>query len=594
MTHARSLAVGLVLGLLGSSFVGCNPNGGACTPANCNGCCDEAQVCRPGDQLTACGKAGSACIACQPLFCGADGTCSGTPAPLDAGAPDASLPPVFMPDGAFPDDAGASSDAGSPDAGPLDGGGADAGSVDAGPFDAGVVDAGGLDAGFARGLYVSPSGNDANPGTRASPFLTLNHAATQALDGGAVIWLLDGLYDVSTQPNFSRFGAATRLPPNTTVRAEVPGMAVLRGDLGGALTFVGSGAVLGVAFENFSEGVKASTGQLLVQGALFTRTVGLLLSGDVEATLLPATPGGPLMGAPGATLASLLGAARLSIFNARIEGVPNQGGSNTGVITATNQSQLTLDGVTMRGNLHALGVVVSGTSRLVVRNSTLFAPTAAIYVWNELTGPTEVTVENSTLSADYGVLVPPFSTSSARLRIFDSVIADAGVNAIGLRSNAVTSLVLERSRIVNSGDGVLATSLVEVAIGDSVITGGTTGLDFSGSNYVVSMRRTRVTNHARSGVRLGGAPLAVDLGSGSDAGFNVVAGNNDAGTGEANLFMVATGRALAVGNQWDPNQQGTDSAGVFSLLPDGGAREFGAITNGVNLRVNQGSVRVAE
>ena len=41
--------------------------------------------------------------------------------------------------------------------------------------------------------FVSPTGSNANPGTAASPFLTVNHAASVAASGG-IITLLPGTY----------------------------------------------------------------------------------------------------------------------------------------------------------------------------------------------------------------------------------------------------------------------------------------------------------------------------------------------------------------------------------------------------------------
>jgi hypothetical protein len=45
-----------------------------CGPGNCAGCCDAGGVCRGGDQTTACGAGGNACLACGNQLC-EDGGC---------------------------------------------------------------------------------------------------------------------------------------------------------------------------------------------------------------------------------------------------------------------------------------------------------------------------------------------------------------------------------------------------------------------------------------------------------------------------------------------------------------------------------------
>lgn len=124
-----------------------------CTPENCTGCCDEAELCHAGDEVAFCGKAGSACISCAPsTTCNTNGTCFAAGTPYDGGDPDTVL--LFdgggqrdagVPDGGDVD--GGEMDAAVPDAGERDAGAMDAGDVDAGPPDAGPPDAGAPDAG---------------------------------------------------------------------------------------------------------------------------------------------------------------------------------------------------------------------------------------------------------------------------------------------------------------------------------------------------------------------------------------------------------------------------------------------------------------
>jgi hypothetical protein len=55
-------------------------------------------------------------------------------------------------------------------------------------------------------FYVSTSGNDSNPGTASSPWLTIQHAAT-SVAAGATVYVLGGVYNESV--NFPSSGTAT-------------------------------------------------------------------------------------------------------------------------------------------------------------------------------------------------------------------------------------------------------------------------------------------------------------------------------------------------------------------------------------------------
>jgi hypothetical protein len=147
----RALACGFALGLLAS--LGCNPTV-ACTPQNCSGCCDEADVCRPGNAADACGLGGAACISCGDSVCNPNGTCFSQADGAVVGPTDDGGLPFTEDGGLVAQDAGATTDAGAPtDAGTADAGGGDAGRTDAGATDAGSPDSG-LDAGVDAGVFL--------------------------------------------------------------------------------------------------------------------------------------------------------------------------------------------------------------------------------------------------------------------------------------------------------------------------------------------------------------------------------------------------------------------------------------------------------
>ncbi len=132
----RAFAVGFLAGLF-SSFGCSSPS--VCTPANCNGCCDDAGLCRAGNTAASCGLGGSACISCGASVCNPNGTCflaadgAVTGPTDDAGLPVTEDGGLVELDAGAPEDAGAADDAGAPE---------DAGLPDAGELDAGVPDAG--------------------------------------------------------------------------------------------------------------------------------------------------------------------------------------------------------------------------------------------------------------------------------------------------------------------------------------------------------------------------------------------------------------------------------------------------------------------
>lgn len=95
-------------------------------------------------------------------------------------------------------------DAGTSDGGRRDTGAGDAGMTDGGSADVGLGDAGSRDAGMpgpptTPAFYVSPSGDDANPGTVAQPFLTLPkaQAAMRASASIKTTFLRAGTYTVT-------------------------------------------------------------------------------------------------------------------------------------------------------------------------------------------------------------------------------------------------------------------------------------------------------------------------------------------------------------------------------------------------------------
>ncbi|MBO7761362.1 MAG: right-handed parallel beta-helix repeat-containing protein [Clostridia bacterium] len=63
-------------------------------------------------------------------------------------------------------------------------------------------------------VFVSPSGNDKNAGTKDAPFATLTKAAEAVKGkGGGIIWMMEGTYSLSTTATFTALHSGTRHAP---------------------------------------------------------------------------------------------------------------------------------------------------------------------------------------------------------------------------------------------------------------------------------------------------------------------------------------------------------------------------------------------
>lgn len=85
-----------------------------------------------------------------------------------------------------------------------------------------------------RVLYVAPDGNDANPGTLAQPFATVNQAlsanrAAGPVTGGTVIELASGRYPLAETIALTDADSGSGPDAPLTIRAATPGTAVISG-----------------------------------------------------------------------------------------------------------------------------------------------------------------------------------------------------------------------------------------------------------------------------------------------------------------------------------------------------------------------------
>ncbi len=76
----------------------------------------------------------------------------------------------------------------------------------------------------AQELYVSPQGEDGNPGTRQQPLATLQAAVDKALEGaGGTIWLADGTYPVMSGIQVKQTGKPLVIQAQARHQARVSG-----------------------------------------------------------------------------------------------------------------------------------------------------------------------------------------------------------------------------------------------------------------------------------------------------------------------------------------------------------------------------------
>ena len=119
---------------------------------------------------------------------------------------------------------GGQSDSGRGGQGGDDGGTLEDGRDGAGSMDAAVFDAA-TDGSIGTGdLWVSPTGSDANPGTQASPLLTLQKAVLLAAPG-TTIWMTAGIHSYDARVVIRSPSVNTDIPVDTMVNPAVPGPA---------------------------------------------------------------------------------------------------------------------------------------------------------------------------------------------------------------------------------------------------------------------------------------------------------------------------------------------------------------------------------
>jgi len=557
--------------------------------------------------LDAGGRAGSAPVA------GGSESLAGT---IDRGGSDGGAPALGGRSGASSGGASGLSNGGASGGtsagGAAGGGGTAGGSSGSSGMGGSAAGANGGSAGSAAtgDWYVDPvQGSDDNPGRFDAPWKTLGRAAEVAR-GSESVWLFDGIYDATTEPRFADLagldcanGAGVAFAANVRVKALHSGQPHLRVQGQHGLCLSG-GLVEGLSFECAEAGgriVEVLTGVQTIDESSFTNcgstsaastapdAAGIEASGDALVTL---TPGNLLdfSGEPNYALASLRDSASLRVI----------GGTATvrfrGFI-ASGSGTLDLEGVTLIGKNAGERAqwavsVIDGSPQVTLRGgSSVSGYSEGIYVGK---GNPVLRVDNASF-ADSGIGI---FARGMRGGVTNSHFANLNIGLFVFPSSQSADLSLshldftavDRPLYAMAGGRL---SLSDIAISDCA-AGALIAAYSSASPLDASLRRVSVTGCREGGVSLAGhASTHFDLGTSASPGENVLSGNQS-----SNLFFQSSDPTLisAIGNTWDPNQQGTDAMGQCPV--PGSARTFDlTVASGANFTSGVGSqavLRLAE
>src|SRR5262249_23606056 len=121
------------------------------------------------------------------------------------------------------------------------------------------------------GLFVEPAaGDNTNSGVRASPFRTIEHAASIARAGEEIV-LLPGTYDSTTEPIFLGPNGI-RIPDGVNVRADQLGTVNIRTGRSIGFEFLGRSSITDIRFDQSANAVTSTQGAVLISGVSFGET----------------------------------------------------------------------------------------------------------------------------------------------------------------------------------------------------------------------------------------------------------------------------------------------------------------------------------
>lgn len=453
-----------------------------------------------------------------------------------------------------------------------------------------------------QAIFVSPTGDDTNAGTREMPLRTIASAVMR----GTRVVLLDGTFDRASQSpaNVSSFIPVT-VPDGVSIRADHAGMAILEGrsDLAAmpnrtGLTFARAGALSGVVLRGFSNAILASQGELTLDGVRFEQ-----LSSDA-------------IRASGSAIVRLSNAAGVTYTDATTRGLANiedsaelhvRGGRLTGGMTtvscsmffrAVDQSKLFLEDLQLEDS--PLGALTTGgTAQVSLRNVTIerLGTTTNCFSVIYLNGTSsKLTLQSSAIRhAGWGGISNNADQPSVQL--IDSEITDSTNVAVSLFGPAVgarsTTLEARNSHFDRSGlDGLELNRLLDVKLEQvSVVRSARDGLRVS-STANLRVRNSVINENGWAGVYLlntDNAAAVLDLGTRAEPGGNTFTNSNFVSrnaSSDKNVYVQTQSgvTAYAVGNTWNATQ-GADAQGHYAAAAGSAFDGTNATSAGLNFAV---------
>jgi hypothetical protein len=504
----------------------------------------------------------------------------------------------------------------------------------------------------AGDTYASPSGIDAGNTTcaQANPCRSIAQAAATA-QANKTVWLMNGVYDGTTQP------APIAIPAGLTLRALTPGLA----SVGQGIVLQGNGTVVGVVLRRNGFGdfgsIAASAGTVTIDGvkAVGVSTMGssfpavLALSGTVHATMTPGNIADyadelPAVGQGVSIYATLAGNAWLTVnggtFGGAVLGGSDgvNGAFNRGAFNMTGASRLDLNNVVL--NVESSGIFVYGDATQVnlagsvVHAAANIGPGYGIYAAK---GTPQVTMVNSTISGfdnaythgSAGIYVGTFAQPGVALTLATTNSGITG-NNIGVfvydGGSTPSSLAwtgTNTSVAINTHGGIVCRDACNIDLAGGEISENATNDPAANANtfhggvwmglatktyqlklrsmIIVDNKSTAGSNASssdNSGVTMAGSASSVfDLGTAASPGNNLIVGNtSSAQTSGLNVGVAAGVTVSAVGNTFAANVQGANAQGKYQLGTAPCAASSCNLTTGAgpNYRVTSGTLRLAQ
>jgi Protein of unknown function (DUF1565)/Bacterial Ig-like domain (group 2) len=432
-------------------------------------------------------------------------------------------------------------------------------------------------------LFVNPiTGDDSFAGTAAQPFKSLTHALS-LVQAKQTVMLASGTYgNGEVWP--------LEVPSEVTVHAD-DGTAILDGaNVSKGLTLQNNAKLENLTVQHFKSSVTVKDATVSLTNVKFlTNFQAIALSGKAQATLTELT-----------FAANGTGLTMLENAQATVTKLDFQSGAAG--INLAGDSNLTLSGGVFNNlgngcNAEA-GIVMLGASSATISGVTWDAGTLVAV---QLKDTAKATLSGNTFNGIKPDLcaIPAsvIAGDSSSLTMTNDTIKNgsgAGVSVSGLSTVVLNELSVKNQTssgvlvtggtlAVNSGTFNSNPTGLEASAGTITILGATfsqntnLGLDAKGT-AIIHAHSSSFTQNGVFGLRLA---VAADLGSSFQPGLNTIQGNSDGGLQiplSLNGFTVG-----AVGNTWNPNQQGADAQGQYV----GGL--FTAPTSGPNFIITLGN-----